>query len=292
MNMMKNKGFAVFILSHGRANNVYTYNSLIKGGYTGKIYILIDNEDKTADEYYKEFGDKVIVFDKKKQAEITDTMDNFEGRKAIVYARNANFKIAKDLGIKYFLQLDDDYNYVEYRFNDQLEYIYKQFGKGLDIALDIAFDIALDYYKSIPVKAIAFAQGGDFIGGKNNHTMAGQIHLKRKCMNTWFLDSDNPIEFKGKMNEDYTASVYYGSIGDLFFTIPQISIKQINTQKATGGMSDIYADNGTYIKTFYSIMIMPSCVKVSMMGDKHRRIHHFTNWNNAVPVILDEKYKK
>ena len=35
--------FAVFILTHGRADNVKTHDSLKRCGYTGKIYILIDN---------------------------------------------------------------------------------------------------------------------------------------------------------------------------------------------------------------------------------------------------------
>ena len=43
---MKNKDFAVFILTHGRPDNVITYNTLKKAGYTGDIYIVIDNEDK------------------------------------------------------------------------------------------------------------------------------------------------------------------------------------------------------------------------------------------------------
>jgi hypothetical protein len=39
-------------------------------------------------------------------------------------------------------------------------------------------------------------------------------------------------------------------------------------------------------------MYCPSFVKVSMMGEKHRRIHHRVSWKNAVPVIIDEKHKK
>jgi hypothetical protein len=57
-------------------------------------------------------------------------------------------------------------------------------------------------------------------------------------------------------------------------------------------MSEAYAENGTYVKTFYSIMLCPSFVKVSLMGTEHKRIHHLTNWNNAVPKIIDEKFKK
>lgn len=39
------RNFAVFILSHGRAGNVKTYQTLINQGYTGNIYIVIDDED-------------------------------------------------------------------------------------------------------------------------------------------------------------------------------------------------------------------------------------------------------
>lgn len=43
---MKHKSFAVFILSHGRANNIITIQALKKSNYTGKIYIIIDDEDE------------------------------------------------------------------------------------------------------------------------------------------------------------------------------------------------------------------------------------------------------
>ena len=48
---MKNKNFCAFILSHGRANNVKTYETLRRQGYTGDIYIVVDDEDKSIEEY-------------------------------------------------------------------------------------------------------------------------------------------------------------------------------------------------------------------------------------------------
>ena len=39
-------------------------------------------------------------------------------------------------------------------------------------------------------------------------------------------------------------------------------------------------------------MYNPSCIKVSTMGEVNKRIHHRINWNNAVPKILHQKYKK
>ena len=42
---MESKDFAVFILSHGRADTISTYRALRDGGYTGRTYVVIDNED-------------------------------------------------------------------------------------------------------------------------------------------------------------------------------------------------------------------------------------------------------
>ncbi len=38
--------FAVFILTHGRPDTIRTLDTLKRGNYTGKWYLVIDNEDK------------------------------------------------------------------------------------------------------------------------------------------------------------------------------------------------------------------------------------------------------
>ena len=55
--MMRNNDFVVFILTHGRADRVITYNALRKSGYTGRIVLVIDNEDTQAREYISVFQD-------------------------------------------------------------------------------------------------------------------------------------------------------------------------------------------------------------------------------------------
>lgn len=49
--------FAVFILTHGRADNVVTVPAIKKAGYTGKIYFIIDDEDDQAEEIRKVVSD-------------------------------------------------------------------------------------------------------------------------------------------------------------------------------------------------------------------------------------------
>lgn len=96
--------FAVFILTHGRADNVVTADTLKRQKYSGKLYFIIDNEDDTAELYREKFGaENVIMFDKAAAVARADTMDNICEHRAILYARNESWRIAKELGLKYFL---------------------------------------------------------------------------------------------------------------------------------------------------------------------------------------------
>jgi hypothetical protein len=278
--------FAAFILTHGRPDNVYTFDTLRKHGYTGKIFIIIDNEDKTANQYINKFGNEnVIIFDKLEISKTFDEADNFENRKTIIYARNACFKIAEDLNIKYFIQLDDDYTEFYFRL-----FINKAIVKPT-INLDLIFDKFIKYYKSINAKSICFSQGGDYIGGLDNGKEIYRFS-KRKAMNTFICSTDRQFKFLGRINEDVNTYTYYQSLGNLFLTIPFCSIKQKQTQKTSGGMTEIYLLSGTYIKSFYSIIFQPSAVKIKIMNASHKRIHHSINWNNSVPCIISDKYKK
>jgi hypothetical protein len=277
--------FVVFILSHGRANNMFTVNSLRKHGYTGKIIIVIDNEDKTADEYIQKYED-VEIFDKKEIAKTFDEADNFQDRRAIIYARNACFEIAKKRGYQYFIELDDDYTGFEYRIYDE------ENQKPTKVfSLDNVFAALLLFYKQTKFSTISIAQGGDFIGGKNNR-MAKKPTLFRKCMNSFICSTDRPFQFVGRINEDVNTYVYKQSIGLLMGTIPFVALIQKTTQKNKGGMTDLYLDSGTYVKSFYTVMFSPSSCKVAPMGDKHMRLHHEINWNCAVPKLIRESVKK
>ena len=114
--MTTTRSAAVFILTHGRPDNIKTLDMLQRSGYTGKIHIVIDNEDARADEYFERYGDMVLQFDKKAVADRIDDADTSGDRRAIIYARHAAQDMAKELGYDYMLQLDDDYADLRYRF--------------------------------------------------------------------------------------------------------------------------------------------------------------------------------
>jgi len=281
---MKNKDFAVFILTHGRPDNVLTYTTLQKCGYTGKVYLIVDDEDACVSQYVENFGrERVIVFNKKAMADQTDEANNFDNRQVIVHARNYCFIAARQLGITYFLELDDDYYEMNYKFTDVK-------GTGLIKNIDNIFDMVLDFYKASDITSIAFAQTGDFIGGIDNGKGAYRFN-KRKCMNSFFCSTERPFSFVGSINEDVNTYTVLGSRGNLFLTIPVLVINQKDTQTNKSGMSDIYRLNGTYIKSFTTVLMHPSSVKVSMMNANHKRLHHSIKWGNTTPAIVSAKYR-
>lgn len=285
---MQNEDFAVFILTHGRPDNVITLNTLKRCGYTGRVFFIIDNEDKTADRYYENFGrENVIMFDKKAYADRVDEGNNFDNRKIIMHARNACFDIAEQLGVTYFMQLDDDYLNIRYRVKNNTEYLTNT--PKVKNA-DQLFYCLLEYYKKTNAHSIAMSQGGDWIGGsKSSYT---KLPLKRKAMNTFFCSTERPFQFVGGVNEDVNTYTTLGSRGALFFTIPFVDIEQVQTQSQGDGMTDFYLKYGTYVKSFTTVMMVPSSVKVSMMRSENARLHHKITWKNTVPQIISEDLKK
>lgn len=264
--------FCAFILTHGRPDKVLTYRTLRRAGYTGKIFIVVDDEDKTRHQYMAEFGEQVLVFSKTDIASRFDEADNFCDRRSIFYARNACFDLAKLVGCKYFIQLDDDYHEFQFRVDRNYDQAYFPIRK-----LDAILSEMLAYYESIPALSIAMSQGGDFLGDNGGHAS----WVKRKAMNSFICSVDRPFSFMGRINEDVNTYTNLGRCGELFMTIGAVQLGQKQTQKNSGGMTELYLDSGTYVKSFYSVMYAPSCVKISLMGASHKRIHHQVTWNNA-----------
>lgn len=275
------------IMSHGRPERVLTYDSLRKQGYAGPICVLIDNEDKKADGYREKFGADVQVFDKTKWANKTDVCDNYQHRRAIVYARNACYEIARKLGYRWFIQLDDDYTDWQYNFDECLRWNRKPIK-----SLHELFAATFEFLEDSKVAAIAWAQGGDFFGGGKCTHIWPAIQAKRKCMNTWFCDTERPLSYAGHMNEDCSCYVVNGVRGGAFLQLALLQIMQTPTQAAAGGMSELYESSGTYLKSLYTLIQAPSCTRIHAMNSLHGRLHHWIEYNHCAPKIIPERFRK
>lgn len=230
-------------MTYGRPDNVVTYKTLKKiKGDMSNVYLVCSIDDKKINDYKEKFKDKVKTFDKDDYKKNFDLADNFGKEKdgVIIFARNACYDIAKELGYRYFIEFDDDYSHFSFKF-DEVGYretiIKKDFCKVLKSMLD--------YYKSIPnCKTISLSQHGDFIGGKDSSFSIGR-KIKRKAMNSFFCDTKKRLKFVGRINEDVNSYVKYGRQGELIFQVNCLSLSQKQTQSNKGGMTEIYNESGT-----------------------------------------------
>lgn len=280
------KEFAVFILSHGRADDLKTAKMLKNGNYTGDWFVVIDDEDNQEDTYRRLFKKRVIQFNKRKQADITDTGDLDNDRRVGVFARNKIQELARERGYKYHLQLDDDMTSLSFRLPQKGKIGYKNCTH-----LDDVFYSLVEFMETAPqVKWLSFGLSSDYIGGLESERY--KEGLLRKTMGTFLMRADAPAEFVMRMNDDITTCVLNNHRGAFVASVTVLQIQTPATQHQKGGMTDIYQDNGTYRKSFYSVMCAPSCTKVSKQGIRYFRIHHEISWNNCCPLVLSERYKK
>ena len=278
--------FIAAILTHGRAGNVKTIKALKEAGYTGEVAIVIDTHDSQAETYRHNFGDSVWQFDKDDWAGIVDDGDNSGDYRAVVYARNAAIQMARDRGYRWIWQLDDDYVAFHYKTDSFLRYTSKKI-KSLDKVLS-AF---VEYASKADIACFAFSQEGDHIGGPKS-IYNKTIRAKRKAMNSMLIRTDRPVGYVGKVNEDATMATLENMRGNLVMTFMPLSLSQTVTQQNPGGLTDIYLDQGTYLKSFYSVMYAPSAVKVKNMVVGEKRLHHIVDYEKCSPCIIREQHRK
>lgn len=271
--------FCVFIFCWGRPDFQDTYKSLRRCNYTGKIIMLVDDLDPTKDKYIEKYGfENVYVFNKNFVARKCDPMNNFGKLESTLYVEHAMFDAAKELGYDYFVAMCDDY----YNFGHRGEQ-----GAKKTNYMDLVFEYFVEYLINTPIKSIAFCQGGDSMGGFQPERLC-----KRKVMNAFFCKTNEPFSFYGSMNDDCNMYVQNGIRGDIFLTIMRFQLDQGDTQSTNDGLGNLYKSYGTYVKSFYTVMLSPSSVKISLMGQKSTRLHHRIDYKKTVPCIISEKYKK
>lgn len=148
--------------------------------------------------------------------------------------------------------------------------------------MDKVFDIYIDFLKNTPTTAIGFANEGGYIGGVEGKFSKG---FGRNCCGTIIFKSDNGVEYLGTQSEDLNIALKY--FYKIFFEIYGVSYFTSQRGQNTGGNN--YKEIGMYVTNFYSIILAPSCLKLKT---RKNNITLYRKWNNAVPKIISEVYKK
>lgn len=112
--------FAIFILSHNRANKIDTLKMLLNAGYNGDWFVVISTDDKQINEYKSIIPSKnLLIFDK--ESVLCDTMvsSKNKNRSSSLYARNYIISYVKNsTSYKYIVMADDDIKKLVYRVDD------------------------------------------------------------------------------------------------------------------------------------------------------------------------------
>lgn len=242
------------------------------------IIVFISDDDTYADEYKKLFKN-VVIFKRDDYVFYFDEMHN-ERMNVCLHARIAIQDYCRKNGIDGYIMLDDDYVNVTFT----------AVTKNIKSLKNVCWRI-LKIMAEMPegVKMLAFAQGGDFMAG-SKYVTNYRVGRRRKAMNWFFCLSKRIIEWRGAINEDVNTYVYYGFRGGLYFTLWSIRFNQLQTQKTSGGQTELYKSRGTYLKSFFTVLLWPSGVYISQIGFRFVRIHHKVDWLKTVPMILKQKF--
>lgn len=265
---MKSNEYCVLVISHGRPEcRTLQYLPGVEN-----VYILCDDEDTKLEEYRAKYGERVLVFPKEEYIRKTDWAYNKVKRNHPVYARNAAYDVAKNLGYRYFFVVDDDMKGpVRIRYSEEGKlkaYRVKDLGGALSVYVD--------FMKAAGAAVVGICGSGDFIGGKKGRAII------RELQNFYLCDADNPLEFKGIWIEDYPACVIGWGQGKRTIC-PRILMAVF---KAGEDSVTEYGDDWAF--NFSPVMLAPVSVSVARRKGKFANILK----QNYYPMIISERWKK
>ena len=275
------KDFACVVISHGRPE-CGTVSVLRKCGYTGKIYIVVDDEDETLPDYVERYGNDVHVFHKE---ENFDTGDLGGSKGIATFARNECRKVAVKNDLSYYFMLDDDLKSISFRYNDN-----GHLRGGNAREIDKLFDGICTYFDETPVQCIGFGNAVDYIGGVPTFENG---KANRTVMNSFFLRTSNKIKWRSRNSDDIITVVDEAQKGPGFRFTPVMNKFDVwipkRTSNASGGSISMYNDEGSYKLRFYAVMFHPDCISIRQTESGYDNL---TRTNNAYPKIISGRYKK
>ncbi len=276
--------YAVFILSHKRADRVETYSTLRNSGYTGEIYIVIDDEDPQCLLYQKRF-ENVLVFNKERWIKSTDTVTNDKKKSSPVYARNYIEQTARDMGYDAYIVMDDDIINLRFRYIEN--YIAKS--QALKSNLDEVLSAYMNYLISANIATLSFATVMVYAGGVHNESDMVRLASHRYTCQIHMRNLSFPVDWISLANNDSISANNTAKIGYLWWALPFIVYDSPKMNTLPGGMKSVYDSVSEFKRAFMSTVVSPSVCRVGCSKD---RLAIKRDLKAAYPVIISGRYKK
>lgn len=269
----------VFIISHELAETMTTYEVLNACGYTGQIFIVIDDKDKQIDLYRELYKEKIIVFSKDEVSRKCDTMDNFKVYTSALYARVFCWHKAKELGYQQIVVCDDDItNFcIRYVKDEKLKY-----SKIKD--LNTIIRILGDFLAKTGIAAIGPVWENSLHGGKNGSFREGLIPntAQFEMVN---IGCNNVQKWRGTRCEDEMFLIDNWNAGNPVYVVTTLAFGCPKRMEGDGGLQSDYAMVNKWIIDSYFFMAYPGGYQCTT--EKIKRCKP-----NLFPKVISEKWRK
>lgn len=274
--------FAVFICTHGRPTAQHTLKALRTAGYSGKIYLVVDDEDPTVDGLRvvsQEYAAEILMFNKHLFISRSDTGTNEIHNKCILYAKNFCEQVALEKNLTAFVIADDDI--VGFRFR------YKNEGHlrsaRVYSTLDGIFSLLVEYMLSTDMLALGMGYPQMYFNSDED------ISKHRIPYQFVFRNVSKKVEWMSWFQEDIVTAIYYNSIGELLLSLPIVQLMVMSCDGEDGGMKSEYVSNPSIKRAMQQFVYLPSMFKIKWSKQMYKAC---VQWNNAYPKVLSGRYKK
>lgn len=264
--------YAAFILSYKRPDDQKTLNYIIKAGYTGKWYIVIDDSDPTVEQYITNYGkDHILIFNKLEMLKITDIPIYPPELNFAVYARNAIEKFAVDMGLDSFIAFDDDVLGLSLRY----EYDGKLRNRGLTHNITEIFEGILNYMLEADISCTSPAYNNCYWGGIQGLTEQNLKDYLRMPIEIFFRNTKFKVNWVNLMGEDLVSGIKYGRSGQVWLMLPilQVIMPPCLKMTAEGGHTDTYRKYSPISLNLFFKVMTPNCFNISLVKN---------NWSHSI----------
>ena len=265
--------YAIFIISHGRPNVQKTYDFLTSKQCTKNTFIVCDDLDPTLNEYLANFGDRVIVFDKKKYMATVDVFHNSPNPGHPVYVRNAVYDLAIERGFRFFVSLDDDMSAVRIRT--------AKAERGTEY-VDEVFQSVFRFMRDAGLYVYGGAWNSCFYGGFADEIIFGGV-------NAYFCDTQRRVDFKCQYNEDTIVPLMYNKVGKMICTTCHLHFYFQTDGQNEGGIEYTGIAGERYKFSIGTFIGDPAQIKITYKSPVDIPI---SKSKYAHPMILSEKWRK
>tara|TARA_R110000787_G_scaffold74453_1_gene165486 strand:- start:1611 stop:2513 length:903 start_codon:yes stop_codon:yes gene_type:complete len=274
----------IFIPSYHRANNVKTAKYFIKKGYDPKkIHVFLDDETDDTKQYEKAMNDlgcNLHVFDMNESRQRYDYVHlPSMSRRSAGQSRNQFYDIADELGIKFYIAIDDDTNTYES----------KPFGVYNGVAnleqITKVFEGVREMMQRRRIGMFGLSQTGD------SFTVPNTKVLRHKVMNTTFVDTR--FIYRGEKGiQDNDTSQFVHIMNEGYFTGSLASglvLNQTESATAKGGLTDLYNENKLLNKSLVVPIQFPSLCYAQRQVKNGGRLHHRISNRHLMPRLMKGK---